>query len=111
MALLEQNRNRMRQKPETGSEGIRRGHGRAVDIANLLTELMSSAETDKEDLGQNPTQIQRHINLENNHSLGAVHKRSHSILDNFRHPPPHRHVFLLLRPLYYRHESLDPLPL
>ncbi len=57
MALLEQNRNRMRQKPETGSEGIRRGHGRAVDIANLLTELMNS-ETEKEDLGQNLTQIQ-----------------------------------------------------
>ena len=50
LALLEQSRNRqslIRQK--TSSEDARRGQGRAVDIANLLTEIMNE---EKENQGE-----------------------------------------------------------
>ncbi len=50
LALLEQSRNRqslIRQK--TSSEDARRGQGRAVDIANLLTEIMNE---EKENQGK-----------------------------------------------------------
>ena len=52
LALLEQNRNRnfrnLRARQKSGSEGIRRGQGRAVDIANILSEIMTTREEQEE---------------------------------------------------------------
>ena len=52
LALLEQNRNRnlrnFRGRQKSGSEGIRRGQGRAVDIANILSEIMTTGREQEE---------------------------------------------------------------
>ena len=65
LALLEESRNRQnrnrenqnlenRNRQKTSSEGARRGQGRAVDIANLLTEIMNE---EKENQGKKSSYV------------------------------------------------------